>query len=201
MSSLTPDPDAQTGPVVALPVYHGVSELELGVMVTVLRLCGGDRVAVTVNRSRISVITAGGLVTTPHVLYAALPEPGALLLPGGPGAARAARDPLLRAFLAAHPGLPTGASGSGLLLLGEAGTLDGRVVGGPADLADTLWGFTPADVRPGEVVTDGPLCSAPAGLGALHAALHVAGTLWGQEAAQEAAQRIGAGAMLALQAT
>ncbi|WP_221088875.1 DJ-1/PfpI family protein [Deinococcus aquaedulcis] len=190
------EPNVQTGPVVALPVYHGVSELELGLMVTVLRLCGGDKVAVTVNRSRISVITAGGLVMTPHVLYAALPEPQALLLPGGPGAAKAARDPLLRAFLAAHPGLPTGASGSGLLLLGEAGTLDGCVVGGPADLTDTLWGFTPADVRPGQVVMDGRLCTTPAGLGALHAALHVAATLWGQEVARDAAERIGSSPLL-----
>ncbi|GHF30584.1 cyclohexyl-isocyanide hydratase [Deinococcus metalli] len=178
-------------PVVAIPVYAGVSELELGVMLTVCRLCGGDGRAVTVNRSRASIVTAGGLVSTPHVLYAALPEPAALLVPGGPGAARAARDPLLRAFLAAHAALPTGASGSGLLLPAEAGTLEGRVVGGPADLADTLWGHGVADVRAGEVVTDGALCTTPGGFPALHAALHVAAALWGDDAAAEARRRLG----------
>ncbi|MEW6421580.1 MAG: transcriptional regulator [Deinococcota bacterium] len=88
------------GPVIALPVYAGVSELELGLMVAVCRLCGGAGAARTVNRSRASIVTAGGLVSTPHVLYAALPKPAGLLLPGGPGAQKAARDPLLREFLA-----------------------------------------------------------------------------------------------------
>lgn len=187
----TPQPH---GPIVALAVYAGVSELELGLMVTVCRLCGGPEAVRTVNRSRASIVTAGGLVMTPHVLYAALPEPAALLLPGGPGAAKAARDPLLRGFLAAHAGLPTGASGSGLLLLGEAGVLTGKVLGGPAELADTLWGFSPAEVQPGTAQQDGPLLTTPGGLGALQAALHVAAALWGQDAAQEAARRLGAAA-------
>ncbi|GAA5531839.1 transcriptional regulator [Deinococcus aluminii] len=185
-------PDQETeGPVVAIPVYAGVSELELGLMVAVCRLCGGEGRARTVNRSRASIVTAGGLVSTPHVLYAALPEPAALLIPGGPGAQKAARDPLLREFLTRHATLPTGASGSGLLLLGDAGLLRGRLVGGPADLADTLWGYAPDDVRPGEVVADDALTSTPGGLPALHAALAVAARVWGEEAAQDTARRLG----------
>ncbi|CAM3894178.1 DJ-1/PfpI family protein [Deinococcus frigens] len=180
-----------TGPIVALPVYAGVSELELGIMVTVCRLCGGEGAAMTVNRSRASIVTAGGLVSTPHVLYAALPEPAALLLPGGPGALKAARDPLLKSFLAAHADLPVGASGSGLLLLGEAGVLTGREVGGPADLADTLWGHGVQDVHGGEVWTDAQLCTTPGGFPALHAALHVAAVVWGAAAAADAARRLG----------
>lgn len=179
------------GPLVALPLYAGVSELELGIMVAVCRLCGGQGAARTVSRSRASIVTAGGLVSTPHVLYAALPEPAALLIPGGPGAAKAARDPLLREFLARHAALPTGASGSGLLLLGDAGLLRGRVIGGPADLADTLWGHSPDDVRPGDVVADRLLTTTPGGLPALHAALAVAAHVWGEDAAREAAGRLG----------
>ncbi|GGO31301.1 DJ-1/PfpI family protein [Deinococcus humi] len=179
------------GPLVAVPVYAGVSELELGIMVTVCRLCGGDGAAITVNRSRASIVTAGGLVSTPHVLYAALPEPAALLLPGGPGALKAARDPLLKAFLTSHAALPIGASGSGVLLLGEAGVLTGREVGGPADLADTLWGHGVAEVHPGAVWTDAQLCTTAGGFPALHAALHVAAALWGVEAAADAARRLG----------
>ncbi|MFC4636810.1 transcriptional regulator [Deinococcus hohokamensis] len=182
------------GPVVALPVYAGVSELELGLMMTVCRLCAGSPDAArTVKRSRASIVTAGGLVTTPQVLYAALPEPSALLLPGGPGAARAARDPLLRSFLAAHVALPTGASGRGLLLLGEAGSLTDREVGGPVDLTDTLWGYRPALVRPGVTVTDGQLTTSPGALQALDAALAVAAAVWGPAAAEEAAHRLAAG--------
>ncbi|ACO46089.1 hypothetical protein DEDE109153_01870 [Deinococcus deserti] len=185
------DLETSSGPVVAIPVYAGVSELELGIMVTVCRLCGGPDATRTVNRSRASILTAGGLVSTPHVLYAALPEPAALLLPGGPGAAKASRDPLLRAFLGAHPALPTGASGSGLLLLGEAGSLRGREIGGSEDLTESLWSYEPLDIHPGRAVTDAQLRTAPGGLGAFEAALHVAAALWGEESSSEAARRLG----------
>ncbi|GGK20383.1 hypothetical protein GCM10008955_12260 [Deinococcus malanensis] len=177
--------------MVAIPVYAGVSELELGIMVTVCRLCGGPGATRTVNRSRASILTAGGLVSTPHVLYAALPEPAALLLPGGPGAAKASRDPLLRAFLSAHAALPAGASGSGLLLLGEAGCLRGREIGASDNLTETLWSYEPLEIHPGQAVTDTHLRTAPAGLGAFEAALHVAGALWGEDAAGDAARRLG----------
>lgn len=190
-SEARPAEQETDGPIVAIPVYAGVSELELGLMVTVCRLCGGEGASVTVNRSRASIVTAGGLVSTPHVLYAALPEPAALLLPGGPGALKAARDPLLQTFLSAHATLPTGASGSGLLLLGEAGLLSGREVGGSADLADTLWGHGAGDVHAGGVWTDANLCTTPGGFPALHAALHVAAAVWGAEAAADAARRLG----------
>ncbi|WP_291426477.1 transcriptional regulator [Deinococcus sp.] len=180
------------GPIVAIPVYAGVSELEVGLMVGVCRLCGGAECVRTVHRSRISIVTAGGLVTTPHVVYAALPEPAALLLPGGPGAAKAARDPLLKEFLRGHAALPAGVSGSGTLLAGEAGILKGKVVGGSAELSDTLWSYDPADVKPGQRVQDGQLLTVPAGLPALDAALYVAGALWGPETARSAAQRLGA---------
>lgn len=191
MTEPLPETTPYDGPIVAIPVYAGVSELELGIMSTVCRLCGGEQVIRTVNRTRASIVTAGGLVMTPQVLYAALPEPAALLLPGGPGAAKAARDPLLKTFLHTHAHLPSGASGSGLLLAGEAGTLAGREVGGPLDLADTLWGYAVKEVHPGSVLTDAHLCTAPGGFPALHAALHVAAQLWGMEAALEAAQRLG----------
>ncbi|WP_288402316.1 transcriptional regulator [uncultured Deinococcus sp.] len=187
-----PAPVPAEGPVVAVAVYAGVSELELGAMVTVCRLCGGEGATRTVNRSRASIVTAGGLVMTPQVLYAALPEVCALLLPGGPGAAKAARDPLLRAFLGTHAALPTGASGSGLLLAGEGGLLRGREVGGPPELEDSLWNYAPASLHPGEVRRSGPLTSAPGGLGAVRAALAVAAALWGEDAAGDAARRLGA---------
>lgn len=180
------------GPVIAIPVYAGVSELELSLMVTLARLCEGEDAVRTVNRSRASIVTAGGLVMTPHVLYAALPEPAALYLPGGPGAGKASRDPLLKAFLQTHAQLPTAATGSGLLLAGEGGLLTGRSIGGPAEFADTLWGFDPAEVRAGEVVADGPLLTTPSGLSALRAATFIASVLWGAGAAQEALSRLNA---------
>lgn len=183
--------DTEEGPVVAIPVYAGVSELELSLMVSVCRLCGGEHAIRTVNRSRASIVTAGGLVMTPHVLYAALPEPAAILIPGGPGSQKASRDPLLKQFLKNQTHLPTGVSGSGLLLLGEAECLKERQIGGPVDLADTLWGFQPNDIQPGQVVRDRSLMSTPSGLPALQAAFFVATALWGDAAVMEAARSLG----------
>lgn len=180
-----------SGPVVAVPVYAGVSELELSLMMSLARVCAGPDAVKTVNRSRASIVTAGGLVTTPHFMYTTLPTPAALFLPGGPGAAKAARDPLLKTFLQAHQHLPTGISGSGVLLAGESGLLTNRVVGTPPELVDTVWGYGPADVRAGEIVQDGGLCSTPSGLPALHAAFAVASALWGVEVASEAVGRFG----------
>lgn len=190
-------PPAYSGPVVAIPVYAGVSELELGLMVGLCRVCAGPDAVKTVNRSRASIVTAGGLVMTPHVLHAALPEPAALLLPGGPGATKASRDPLLKTFLRAHAALPCAASGSGLLLAGEAGLLQNKLVGCSPDLADTVWGFDPADVNAGAVVQDGVLTSTPGGLAALHAAHAVARHLWGAETAREAIKKLGGLSILA----
>lgn len=198
MVSTTPETGAEgaaayEGPIIAIPVYAGVSELELGLFVTVCRLCGGEHAARTVNRSRASIVSAGGLVMTPHFMYATLPEPAALLIPGGPGASKAARDPLLKGFLLAHQTLPTGIGGSGALLYGETGLLAGRTIGGPAELQDTLWGYQPDEILAGEVVQDGQLLTTPSGLPALKAALHVATAIWGAKAAAEAVGRLGNG--------
>ena len=182
-----------SGPVVAVPVYAGVSELELSLMMSLARVCAGPDAVKTVNRSRASIVTAGGLVTTPHFMYTTLPAPAALFIPGGPGAAKAARDPLLKTFLQAHQHLPTGISGSGVLLAGESGLLENRVVGTPPELVDTVWAYAPADVRGGEVVHDGLVVSTPSGLPALHAAFAVASALWGAEVAMGALSRLGVG--------
>lgn len=181
------------GPSVAVPVYADLWDLELGAALTLLRLAGGAGAAHTVARSRTSVVGAGGLVTTPQLIFAALPEPAAVFIPGGPGAQKAARDPLLREFLRAQAarGIPLGASGSGVLALGEAGLLKDRVVAVTAELADTAWGFAAGEVRAGGWAQDGPIVTARGGLGALDVTLALAALVWGEAAAQDAAGRVG----------
>ena len=178
---------------VAVLVYAGVLEIELGAALTALTLTGGEGVARTVARSRASVVGAGGLVTTPEVMFAALEPPEGVFVPGGPGAARLARDPLVKAFLAAQRarGVPIAASGSGVIALGEAGLLDGRVIASAGDAADAAWGYGPADVRPIGVSDDDGVITAPGGLGALDATLRLAARLWGDLRAEETAGRLG----------
>jgi transcriptional regulator GlxA family with amidase domain len=184
-------------------MYPGVSELEVGLMLTLTPGQAGvagtpDAAALTVARSRGSVMCAGGLVCTPQLIFAAAPRLAGILIPGGLGAQKAGRDPALRAFLsqARVEGLPVGVCGSGLLLAGEAGLLEGRLVGCPAGLIDTVWGYLPADVQPDtltEDVSGQPLYSGPGGLGAAAVILALSARLWGEESARQTAERAGFG--------
>ena len=208
MTGRSPEPEAPApaGPQVALLVYPGVNELELGLMLGLLAPLGQpgtvgtpDAAALTVARSRGSLLAAGGLVCTPQLIFAAAPKVSGVLIPGGSGAQKAGRDPAVREFLlqARAAGVPTGACGSGLLLAGEAGLLDGRVVGCPAPLADTVWGYLPADLQADQLVHDqpagaAPLYPSPGGLAAAPLVLALATRLWGEEAVRGVAVRSGA---------
>ena len=187
-------------------MYPGVNELELGLMLGLLSPLGVQgsvgtpaAAALTVARSRGSVLCAGGLVCTPQLIFAAAPRLAGLLVPGGLGAQKAGRDPAVRAVLAQAQDelLPTGVCGSGLLLAGEAGLLADRMVGCPAPLADTVWGYLPADLQPDRAVSDVRAGSAAlySGSGGLHAVtviLSLAAQVWGVPQAQQAAERAGA---------
>jgi len=197
---------ADPGPQVAIVVYPGVSELDVGLMLGLLTPLGGpntagtpDAAALTVARTRGSLLCAAGLVCTPQLIYAAAPPALAgVLIPGGLSAQKVGRDPATRAFLARARAarLPIGVVGGGLLLAGESGLLGGRAVGCPAALADTVWGYSPDDVRPGETVSDTPegaaaIYSGPGGLGTAPVVLALISRLWGDEQAQQAAARVG----------
>lgn len=198
----SPDP----GPQVAILVYPGVNELELGLMLGLLSPLGlpgsvgtPGAAALTVARSRGSVLCAGGLVCTPQLIFAAAPPLAGILVPGGLGAQKAGRDPAVRAVLAQAQAelLPIGVCGSGLLLAGEAGLLADRVVGCPAGLLDTVWGYLPADLQPDRAVSDtqegkAALYSGPGGLKAVTVILNLAAQVWGRPRAQQAAEQAGA---------
>ncbi|GGJ60626.1 DJ-1/PfpI family protein [Deinococcus aquiradiocola] len=200
------EPFPPPGPQVGVVVYPGVNELELGVMLGLLlgvTLPGTvgtpDSAALTLARTRGSLLSAGGLVLTPQLAFAAAPSLAAVLVPGGTGAQKAGRDPALQALLTAARSarIPVGACGSGLLVLGEAGLLEGREVGCPGPLTDTVWGYRPAHLEPDAPVSDrqagtGPLFTGPGGLDALHLTLAVAGEVWPADQLRDAAARVGA---------
>ena len=201
-----PESGASPGPQVAILVYPGVNELELGLMLGLLSPLGTQgsvgtpaAAALTVARSRGSVLCAGGLVCTPQLIFAAAPRLAGLLIPGGLGAQKAGRDPAVRAVLAQAQAelVPTGVCGSGLLLAGEAGLLADRVLGCPAPLLDTVWGYLPADLQPDRAVPDvragrAALYSGPGGLKAVTVILNLVAQVWGVQQAQQAAQQAGA---------
>ncbi|WP_425148176.1 transcriptional regulator [Deinococcus sp.] len=203
----SPPDSLSAGPQVAVLMYPGVSELEVGLLLGLLlhlnqegSPASSDAAALTVARTRGSLVCAGGLVSTPHLNYAATPPLAGLLIPSGLGAQRAGRDAATRAFVRAQAarGVPVGACGSGVLLAGEAGLLAGRVIGVAPELVETAWGYLPADVQGGQVVGDEPgatafrLFSGPGQLAALRVALKLAACVWPSERVAAAAGRIGA---------
>ncbi|ULH15409.1 transcriptional regulator [Deinococcus sp. KNUC1210] len=190
---------------VAVLMYPGVSELDVGLMLGLLRSLDvpervgtPDAAAVTLARTRGSLSCAGGLVSTPQFMFAAAPPLAGVLIPGGLGAQKAGRDAVIREFLSqqAAKRVPLALCGSGVLLAGEAGLLRTREVGCAPELSETVWGYLPDDLRPGEVVADeredaAALYSGPGGLAGLPVMLRLAERLWPAEAVARAASLIG----------
>ncbi len=135
-------------------LYHHVNEFDFvgpfAVFSTSRRLLedqdsdGESTIAVTtVARSRFSVQTSGGLTVTPAWAFASAPDFDVLVVPGGPGLDRAAKDPAMRSYFSTRvPAIGLTASiSSGSLLLGELGLLAGLEVTGHPEAFERLRGF------------------------------------------------------------
>jgi cyclohexyl-isocyanide hydratase len=184
----------------AILLYHDVLELDAAGPNTVLRTAaryapdGIEFDVFTVARSRASVVTAGGLVITPGYAYASAPEPDALLVPGGPGAVKAGRDPATRAYLRDLAGrLRFLASVStGALALGEAGLLEGLSVTTWRPQLESLWAYGPAEVLEDRVVRNpGGRLFAGGPAAGLDLALEIVADALGQEVANRTAEHLG----------
>lgn len=162
---------------IAVVVYPGVSELDLGALLSGAA-APGLPAALTVARSRQSLRAAAGLIFTPGLMYAAVPAVRAVLIPSGDLGAlnRLARDPHTTRFLQEQlrRGSVLAACGSGALLLARAGFLLGAEVGTDAQASQELQGALldagARQLRPGELVPHGSLLTGPGGLHALELA-------------------------------
>lgn len=144
---------------VAIPLYPRFTALDAVGPYTMLGFAPG--VTVTFVAAEPGPVTddLGGLTMTATAGYAGLPHPDVIVVPGGPGTAAAARDPLLRAWLlAAEPRWMTSVC-SGSFILAAAGLLAGRRATSHWGWRDGLaaFGAQPVEER---VVTDGPVITA-----------------------------------------
>lgn len=182
---------------IAVLLYNDVADLDA------LGVCGvlgaakpfldeGALELYTVARSRMSVVTAGGLIVTPHWAFMSAPPPDVLVVPGG-NVGGTIKDRAVTAYLREHaPNVRFClAVGTGAFLLGELGLV--------RDLDATTW--TGAldklrDYEPGRVL-DAPVVKNPngrwfAGGGAngLTAALELVRELFGAEVADGVSGRL-----------
>jgi cyclohexyl-isocyanide hydratase len=181
--------DSQVG----ILIYSGVSELELGLLLGILKLAGDSAPPTTLARSRASIQGQAGMVITPHAPLTSTTKLRALLIPGGSGAAKAARDLLIRDYLRREPAELLGVSGSGALLAGEAGLLTGQRVAASPSLEPQLWIHGPSEVVVAGLCRNPRLLSASAGLGAGELALALVADLYGEERAGSIRERLGPG--------
>ena len=116
--------------LLAFPVYPGVTPLDLVGPLTVLRnLYGTPYRTVVVGERREQMDTDTTLRVLPAATFAEVPQPFAVVVPGGGAATVAAmQDQALVGYVrsAAATAELVGATGNGALLLAAAGLLEGR---------------------------------------------------------------------------
>ena len=146
----------------------------------------------TVARSRMSVVTGGGLIVTPHWAFMSAPPPDVLVVPGG-NLEAVTKDRAVTAYLQEH--IPRVrfclAVGTGAFLLGELGLV--------RDLDATTWAGAVEKLRdyePGRVL-DAPLVKndngrwfAGGGAKGIAAALELLKELFGEEVADRVKERL-----------
>ena len=152
--------------LLAFPVYPGVTPLDLVGPLTVLRnLYGTPYRTVVVGERREQLDTDTALRVLPAATFAEVPQPFAVVVPGGGAATVAAmQDQALVGYVrsAAATAELVGATGNGALLLAAAGLLEGRraaVHWAYAELLESLG----ATVVPERCVEDGRFLTAAGG--------------------------------------
>ena len=153
----------------------------------------GDALSLyTVARSRMSVVTEGGLIVTPHWAFMSAPPPDVLVVPGG-NLEAVTKDRAVMAYLKEHaPRVRLClAGGTGAFLLGELGLV--------RDLDATTWAGALdrlRDYEPGRVL-DAPLVKndngrwfAAGGANGLGAALELLKELFGEAVATGVKERL-----------
>jgi transcriptional regulator GlxA family with amidase domain len=152
--------------LLAFPVYPGVTPLDLVGPLTVLRnLYGTPYRTVVVGERREQLETDTALRVLPAATFAEVPQPFAVVVPGGGAATVAAmQDQALVGYVrsAAATAELVGATGNGALLLAAAGLLEGRraaVHWAYAELLESLG----ATVVPERWIEDGRFLTAAGG--------------------------------------
>ncbi|HWG84678.1 MAG TPA: DJ-1/PfpI family protein, partial [Deinococcales bacterium] len=148
---------------VAVLLFHDTAEFDLavpyGVFSAAARRVPLPSEVFTVGKSpAATLLTAAGLRVAPNYSLGNAPEYDVLVIPGGAGAQRFAGDPVVRDLVerAARKGTYIVTIGSGAVLLGEAGLLEGAPVPAGSDRGQALARYRPGEVLDEPVVRPNP---------------------------------------------
>ena len=123
--------------VIALVAFPELTLLDLVGPLQVLKGLPAPYRTIVVGERREPLATDTGLTVTPERTFAEVPQPFAVVVPGGPGSVAAMADPALQSYLrsAAPRAEVVGSVCTGALVLGAAGLLEGR-------RATTHWAYS-----------------------------------------------------------
>jgi putative intracellular protease/amidase len=183
----------------AVLTYFDANELDIalpyGVLAAATRATRIPCEAFTIGKAAgASLVLAAGLRAAPNYSLGNAPEADVLVLPGGPGAARLATDPIVRHFVEqrAQASRFVLAIGTGAALLGAAGLLEGLPVPAGANDRGVLSPYRPGDeVEEHYLRANRTIYFSRGGTATIGALLEILENLHGNEAATAAAAELG----------
>jgi transcriptional regulator GlxA family with amidase domain len=183
-------------------VYEGVEPIDIGGTIGVLSMARRVLPAIegiTIAEKVGPVTLAGGLTILAHSDFANAPPCDLLIVCGGPGWRREVSNRAMLDFLRNPPSPRVTSVCTGAMILGAAGTLDGRMattrrnaVGSEASSPlSELASFAPTSERhEAAIVEDGPVVTGGGVSLAIDATLYLIGQVYGENARAEVAQVI-----------
>ncbi len=178
-------------------LYHEVNELAAFGIYSVLALAQKitekELNVFTLAKSRKSIITDGGLIVTPQYAFASSHSPDVLIIPGGAGVFKVAKDKqLVEYFTRLEPNLKLLITvSSGAILAGDLGFLYNKRLSAPLALHDAIESYEVLSVSGNRITKDDRYWSGSSPTGSIEIGLELLVEYYGTTIANQVAKKLG----------
>lgn len=178
-------------------LYHEVNELAAFGIYSVLALAQKiteqDLNVFSLAKSRKSIITDGALIVTPQYAFASSHSPDVLIIPGGAGVFKAAKDRRIGDYLLKlEPNLKLLITvSSAAILAGELGFLRDKNVAVASGLHDAIESYEVLSVRDNRLIKDDRLWSGSSPSSSIDLGLELVKEFYSHELASQVADKLG----------
>ena len=178
-------------------LYHEVNELAAfgiySIIAMAAKISEQELNLFTLAKSRKSIITDGALIVTPQYAFASSHSPDVLIIPGGAGVFKAAKNKQIADYLLRlEPNLKLLITvSSGAVLAAELGFLKDKHIAAPDGLSDYLESYELMSVSDKRLVKDDRLWSGSSPSSSLDLGLELILEFYGAELASKVAKSMG----------
>ena len=178
-------------------LYHEVNELAAfgiySIIAMAAKISEQELNLFTLAKSRKSIITDGALIVTPQYAFASSHSPDVLIIPGGAGVFKAAKNKQIADYLLRlEPNLKLLITvSSGAVLAAELGFLKDKHIAAPDGLSDYLESYELMSVSDKRLVKDAKLWSGSSPSSSLDLGLELILEFYGAELASKVARSVG----------